>query len=144
MKNFLLLISIPFLSFGQGWEQTYGGIYKTDANDFVESFDNGYVILGRVTYQKSTDDFDANRDMIIIKIDADGQTQWSNTFFGSMEYDPGYSIQPTSDSGYIIAGWTKTYENPNQIYGGDALLLKLDSYGNQEWVQAYEGFMARV
>ena len=49
------------------------------------------------------------------------------------------SIQPTSDSGYIIAGWTKTYENPNQIYGGD-VLLKLDSYGNQEWVQAYEGF----
>ena len=78
--------------------------------------------------------------IIIKKIDADGQTQWSNTFFGSMEYDPGYSIQPTSDSGYIIAGWTKTYENPNQIYGGDALLLKLDSYGNQEWVQAYEGF----
>ena len=50
-----------------------------------------------------------------------GQEQWTQTFGG--EYtDIGYSVQQTTDGGYIMTGW----ENGNQ---GDVFLVKTDLNG---------------
>lgn len=68
-------------------------------------------------------------------------TLWTKTYGGAME-DTAYSVYPTSDGGYIIAGIT------NSMGAGDldGYLVKTDSAGNVEWDQTYgteyaDGFM---
>ncbi|MGB9789308.1 MAG: delta-60 repeat domain-containing protein [Thermotoga caldifontis] len=46
-------------------------------------------------------------------------------WYGGSSYDRAYSIQQTSDGGYIVAGYTGSFGA-----GGDVYILKLDSDGN--------------
>ena len=55
-------------------------------------------------------------------------TVWTRTF-GSTNYDDcGYSVQQTSDDGYIIVGCRESYNSNKDVY-----LIKTDSSGNLEW-----------
>ena len=58
---------------------------------------------------------------MLIKTDAEGEIQWDCTF-GDPDRGCAYSVQQTSDGGYIIAGWTE----PVEAGIGDALLIKLE------------------
>jgi hypothetical protein len=47
-------------------------------------------------------------DLLIMKIDEDGNEVWSETC-GGEDWDLGHAIQPTIDGGYIIAGYTQSF-----------------------------------
>ncbi len=49
-----------------------------------------------------------DEDAWVIKLDANGNVQWQKTYGGKGD-DEAYSIQQTSDGGYIVAGWTNSY-----------------------------------
>jgi len=55
--------------------------------------------------------------------------------YGGTRYDVGYSVQQTSDGGYIMAGlYTPSASDP-----GDVILIKVDSLGNVVWSKRYGG-----
>jgi regulation of enolase protein 1 (concanavalin A-like superfamily) len=125
---FILLLTIPFIGFGQGWEQTYGGTTKDNGESVQQTTDGGYIILGSKGHP--------NSDFWLIKTDEYGIQQWENTFgLGSYD-DHGYSVKQTNDGGYILTGRTRSFGGGvnDKIW-----LIKTDGNGNQQWDKLFYG-----
>ena len=90
------------------WSKTYGGIKSDVGASVQQTTDGGYIIAG------STNSFSAdNYDVYLIKTDSQGSEIWSKTY-GEIDDDYGYSVQQTSDRGYIIAGSTNSFAIKHQ------------------------------
>jgi len=111
------------------WQKTYGGGDLDRANSIQQTSDGGYVVAGW------TSSFGAGGyDAWLFKLDANGNVQWQKAYGGTGD-DFANSIQQTSDSGYVVAGWTSSF---GAGYA-DAWLFKLDANGNVQWQKAYGG-----
>lgn len=67
-------------------------------------------------------------------------TLWTRTFNGNLsESDAAYSVQQTSDGGFIIAGYTDSYLDPNFVLRSDLWLIRTDESGNALWTRNYGG-----
>jgi hypothetical protein len=108
------------------WAKTYGGTRYEWATSVQQTSDGGYIVAGW------TWSFGAGRDDIfLIKTDANGNIQWAKTYEGT-DYDWAYSVQQTSDGGYIVAGGTSFWEDY-------VFLIKTDANGNIIWSKTYIG-----
>jgi len=105
------------------WDKTFGNDGYQDGRSVKQTIDGGYIITGLTQY---TSDF--GKDVWLIKTDSNGKEIWNKTFGGSKQ-DAGFSVQQTTDGGYIIAGYT----NASDISGFDVWLIKTDSNGNKIW-----------
>jgi hypothetical protein len=61
-------------------------------------------------------------------------TIWTKTF-GGVDYDCGYSVKQTSDGGYIIAAYSKSFST----LIGDLWLIKTNNYGDTLWTKIFAG-----
>lgn len=109
-------------------EYTFGGDGIDQGYDLIRTNDGGYVITG-VFYTLST-----TRDLLLAKIDKDGNLEWSRTY-GGESYESGRSIFQTIDKGYLVIGTTSSYGAGNS----DLWVLKTDSMGVMEWAKTYGG-----
>ena len=109
------------------WNQTYGGNYGEVAHSVQQTSDGGYIIAGSTTSYGAGD-----QDFWLVKTDENGNEEWNQTYGGN-DYDIAYSVQQTSDGGYIIAGSTSSY---GAGYS-DFWLVKTDENGIEEWNQTY-------
>jgi hypothetical protein len=111
------------------WAKTYGGTDDDVAYSAQQTSDGGYIVAGE------TRSFGAGyRDIFLIKTDASGNLQWAKTYGGTY-WDVAYSVQQTSDGGYIVAGYTESF---GAGYG-DIFLIKTDANGNVQWAKTYGG-----
>lgn len=111
------------------WQQTYGGNSDDYGYCVKQTSDNGYIICG------STKSFGSgNIDAILIKTDSSGNQQWSK-YYGGTGNDGVYSLDITNDGGYMLAGYTYNFG----ALSDDAMLIKTDSSGNQQWLKIYGG-----
>ena len=119
-KLLLILLCLPLLGFGQGWEKNFGGAGSDVGFSVQQSYDGGYIITGSTRSLGNGD-----LDVYFIKTDGNGNEQWSQTF-GGPDSDVGYSVQQTNDGGYIITGMTSSFGSGNS----DVYLIKTDGNGN--------------
>ena len=107
------------------WQKTYGSDYTVETSDLIQTSDGGYALmdLGYV-YQNYL------APATIFKVDSEGDSQWNNT----IAHFSGSSIIQTNDKGYEISGW---WHLPDIASVVTATLIKIDTYGNIQWIQNY-------
>jgi hypothetical protein len=109
------------------WTRTYGGASYDVGNSIQQTMDGGYIVAGTTT------SFEDSAQAYLIKTDANGDTVWTRTY-GWAGYDYGYSVQQTTDSGYIVAGSTLSFGTNYEAY-----LIKTDASGDTLWTRTYGG-----
>lgn len=111
------------------WNRTFGGKGFDTASSVQETKDGGYLIAG------STDAYGTGgNDIWLIKTDANGMEQWNRTF-GGKGIDEASYVSDTSDGGYIIAGYTESFNSESL----DAWLIKTDANGIERWNSTFGG-----
>ncbi len=106
------------------WAKLYG---TGEGYRIVQTPDGNFVIAGIST----GDPNGANNDIIIFKIDGNGNQLWYHTIPGDGNSAP-YGFINTSDSDLLISGYVTGYTD-----NWDALLIKLNSDGNVIWRKTY-------
>jgi hypothetical protein len=108
------------------WEKVFGGSSWDEARSIQQTNDGGYIVAGY------TSSFGAGSyDVYVLKLDTTGTKVWEKTFGGSYD-DRAYCIQQTSDGGYIVAGYTWSPSEWEDVY-----ILKLDASGNKLWEKTF-------
>jgi len=137
-KLLLILLCLPMIGFGQGWEKTFDKTNSDIGTSVQQTNDGGYIICGTSGYSLSPGSFSG--DVYLIKTDSQGDTIWTR-MFGNIDINSwpqtqnGNSVQQTTDGGYIICG---KYYGP-ETYCGAIYLIKIDANGNKQWHQIIGG-----
>ena len=90
--------------------------------------DNGFILVGSVKPEAGE-----LWDILLIKTDSLGNMQWYNTY-GSLLQEQGANVIQTSEGGYLIGGFKW---NPAIYHTLDAMVIKTDSLGNEQWTHYY-------
>jgi hypothetical protein len=109
------------------WQKIYGGRYGEEGFSVQQTKDGGYIVVGE------KDSYGAGVfDVYLLKTDKNGDTLWTRTY-GGEDDDVGNSVLQTSDGGYIIAGWTDSFDARTW----DIYLIKIDEKGDTLWTFIY-------
>jgi outer membrane protein assembly factor BamB len=101
------------------FQRTFGGKERDWGESVQQTTDGGYIIVG------GTMSYGAGwSDVYLIKTDVNGNVLWTRTY-GGRERDRGYSVQQTSDGGYIIVGSTLSFGSGRS----DIYLIKTNAEG---------------
>ncbi len=127
------------------WDKDFGGLYSDDLFSLQQTADDGYILGGRSTSPLSGDKSQAlkgGQDYWIIKINSFGIKQWDKDFGGTLDNQL-YSIQQTSDGGYILGGNSTSgigADKTEALKGNwDYWIVKTDSSGIKQWDRDFGG-----
>jgi hypothetical protein len=123
-------------SFGSATSSIY--VIKVDKSGnllWSKIFDN------RAAYVSATEDggciITGNGDrMLLLKLDADGNTEWVQ-FYRYFTFNTSSSVIQTSDGGYLFGDISYSYESDD--YYSIGILIKTDTRGNVQWTKNFNG-----
>lgn len=131
------LFLVKFDEFGNTiWDKNLGYSYVTDTTvDLVEAPNGDLIIAGsKITEPLPLNIFDYETDILLARLDAEGNSIWSNTY-GDSENETLSSIL-MENNGDILIGGTYSFEDPEQNSGNitlsenDIIIYRVDSNGN--------------
>jgi hypothetical protein len=110
-----------------------------------ETSDGGYIVGGVSDGNNNGDVTNTNNgyyDFWLVKLNAGGAIQW-NKLYGGSAYEGIFSMQVTSDNGYILAGLSQSSSTGNVVGnnrgGYDSWIMKVDNLGNIAWTKLLGG-----
>ncbi|MBI4946080.1 MAG: hypothetical protein HY840_06740 [Bacteroidetes bacterium] len=108
------------------WQKTFGGS-DWDFSYWAEQTNDGGFILTGETFS-----YGNNSQAYLVKTNSTGDTLWTRTF-GGADKEAAYEVHQTLDSGYILAGYTRSFGAGNS----DFYLIKTNSNGDTTWTKTY-------
>lgn len=111
------------------WKRTFGSTSNDVFYAVQQTSDGGYIVAG-YTGSRGTG-FD---DGWCLKLDASGKPVWQK-IYGGIGTDSLFSVQQTSDGGYVAAG----YSEGSAGTSFDAWCIRLDTTGTPLWRYFYGG-----
>lgn len=111
----------------QVWLKAHG-TPGDDIGRSVVELDDGYLITGT-----SENPNNGTRDVLLLKVDQNGDEVWRKYFGDPADLDEAYDIVKTADGNYAITGFTGS--------NSDALLLKVDTNGDILWQTTFGGVL---
>ena len=123
------------------WQKSLGGSGDDRAWSIQQTADSGYIVAGS---SNSIDgDVTGNNgglDYWVVKLANSGSIEWEKSMGGSLDESP-WSIEQTTDGGYIVAGWS--FSNNGDVTGNnggkDYWVVKLDTLGDISWQKSMGG-----
>jgi hypothetical protein len=123
------------------WSKTFGGSNKDYGNCIRQTFDSGFIAIGR-TYSSDgqVTGYHGVEDIWVIRLSKDGTLLWQKCL-GSSGIDQGLNIIQTADSGFAFTGyvWGSDGDVTNYFGGQDVWVGKLDKNGTLTWAKSYGG-----
>ncbi len=104
------------------WNRIYEDIGEETAYAIVSTNDGGFVMTGR-------DENNNNKDLALIKIDANGNLLWFN-FFGGNTWDEGFYVIEDQQGNLLACGMSQS--NDSQVY-----VVKTNSSGILIWERTF-------
>ena len=124
LASMLFIIFTSFMSLNAQWARTFFiGAINNNARSIQQTNDGGYIVV--CEFEGAVVGYFPN--VCLLKLDTHGEIEWQRRYGERSQQVEAYSIQQTTDGGYIAAG-----------YWGDTWVLKLTKYGNIEWQRSYE------
>ena len=111
------------------WTKTFSADGGLQGNTILQTEDNGFIIFGNTVPA-----YELLSDLFLIKTDSEGNEEWRQ-IIDVADRDYATSLVKTNDNCYVLSGFTN-YTNPNNF---EAYIIKIDSLGNQLWIQTYNG-----
>ncbi len=127
------------------WDADFGGLNDDWLTQLQQTNDEGYILGGwswsGITGDKSQPS-QGDNDYWIIKTDSDGVKQWDKDFGGNTN-DYLNPIEQTTDSGYILGGYSSSSVSGDKTQptqgGTDYWLVKTDVNGVKQWDADFGG-----
>lgn len=111
------------------WSKSYKGS-KDDIPDAIQpTTDGGFIVAANSRSYPSE-----KRDGWLMRLDPAGEILWQKRYTGGAD-EWIYDVQQTSDQGFILAGWTKSFGEGET----DCWILKTTEDGEIEWQKAFGG-----
>jgi hypothetical protein len=101
------------------WTRTYGTPGEEYFNCVKASADGNFILAGSITGGADS------ADVLLVKIDANGDTLWTRAY-GGIHDDEGMFVEACADSGYVVGGLSNSFSGGvSSVY-----LVRTDKHGN--------------
>ncbi|HYV94315.1 MAG TPA: T9SS type A sorting domain-containing protein [Chitinophagales bacterium] len=127
------------------WDKDFGGTGQDYLHFVLETSDGGYILGGNSESPLSGDKTEPSKgymDYWIVKTDSLGIKQWDKDF-GGTNYDELFSVQQTSDGGFLLGGYSFSGiggDKTDSLNGGwDYWIVKINSVGIKQWDKDFGG-----
>ena len=123
-RNEVGKVSEILLTFSRLTDIRFTKEHKTEADTKKFTADGGMISVATTAERVGK----GKGDILLTKNYSNGNEEWYK-LFGGTSYDIGYSVEVTSDGGYLVIGATSSFGKGNY----DVYLIKVDKDGNEEW-----------
>jgi hypothetical protein len=128
------------------WEIALGGTNSERAYSIIQTLDSSYIVVGNSdSYNGDVTGYHGGPgggggDVWIVKLTNSGLIDWQKCLGGTLP-DVAYSIQPTIDGGFIIAGSSQSNDGDvtGNHNGSDYWIVKLTNDGIISWQKTFGG-----
>ncbi|WP_299884082.1 hypothetical protein [uncultured Lacinutrix sp.] len=130
------------------WQKSFGYSGTDSGISVIQTNDNGYLISGVLDVTASGGEGNTSRnssrhaggDYWIIKLNTDGDIEWSK-FFGGLFTDTPEGIVETDDNAFIIAGGSDSADTDisNNKGSYDFWVIKISNTGSLIWEKSFGG-----
>lgn len=125
-------------SYGQGWEKKYQVGTLKDGYSFIQTSDNGYLIVGTLNnWDPSDTTFTTFFDNgYALKLNNTGDVEWIK-YYDSLSIGVTDAVVETNDGGYMIVGQDQSLPVCAPCCNPQMMMMKITSNGDEVWRQTH-------